>query len=297
MSGTGVRALARDVFFYDLRDPSDLLGGLVLNHGVTNANFYAMIGIVLVISSIYSLQNDKGETLPQDSQPLLPGKYFVVTGGIVDMVVTRTESLSTGTRVQVFRDQVRERDGGCVITKDKNFGAPYGVWRGFEAAHIFPLAYEKYWNENGFGRRITLQPSQGGSINSVENGLLLRADILTFPFVPVLDLHLTTIQDDYKIVCFQPDSSKVAGGFLDRGFLHDPRRPAPELLRWHFQQAVLTNMRGTGEPVFEHDFPRGSDITGDIRDGPKAAERMEFELFSRLAIHEELGPEDTALRD
>lgn len=47
-------------------------------------------------------------------------------------------------------------------------------------------------------------------------------------------------------------------------------------------------MRGAGEPVFEHDFPSGSDIIGDIRDGPKAAERMEFELFGRLAAHMEL---------
>ena len=29
--------------------------------------------------------------------------------------------------------------------------------------------------------------------------------------------------------------------------------------------------------------PPGSDIMADIRDGPKAAERMEFELFDRLA--------------
>jgi hypothetical protein len=42
-------------------------------------------------------------------------------------------------------------------------------------------------------------------------------------------------------------------------------------------------MRGVGEPDFEHDFPPGSDIMGDIRNGPKAAERMTFELCSRLA--------------
>lgn len=47
-------------------------------------------------------------------------------------------------------------------------------------------------------------------------------------------------------------------------------------------------MRATGEPVFENNFPPGSDIMGDIRDGPKAAERMEFELFGRLAAHVEL---------
>lgn len=81
MPGPGVRAIARDVFFYDLRDPSTLLGGLVLTPGITNANFYSMLDIILVISTTYSLQNDKSEALPHDSQPLLPGSYFVVTDG------------------------------------------------------------------------------------------------------------------------------------------------------------------------------------------------------------------------
>jgi hypothetical protein len=44
-------------------------------------------------------------------------------------------------------------------------------------------------------------------------------------------------------------------------------------------------MRGVGEPVFEHDFPPGSDIVGGILLGPKPAERMEFELFGRLGVH------------
>ena len=47
-------------------------------------------------------------------------------------------------------------------------------------------------------------------------------------------------------------------------------------------------MRGAGEPRFEHDFPPGSDIVGDILNGPRAAERMEFELFNRLAVQVEV---------
>jgi hypothetical protein len=41
-------------------------------------------------------------------------------------------------------------------------------------------------------------------------------------------------------------------------------------------------MRGAGEPIFEVDFS-GGDMMGEIRNGPKAADRMEYELFSRLA--------------
>jgi hypothetical protein len=80
----------------------------------------------------------------------------------------------------------------------------------------------------------------------------------------------------------------IAGKHLDPQLLNHPQRPIDELLRWHFRQAVLTNMRGPGEPVFEHDFPPGSNIMGHILRGPKAAERMEFELFGRLAAQVEI---------
>ena len=73
--------------------------------------------------------------------------------------------------------------------------------------------------------------------------------------------------------------------YLDQQFLNHPERPPDQLLSWHFRQAVLANVRGPGEPIFENDFPPGSDMTGQIRNGPKAAERMEFELFSRLAVY------------
>jgi hypothetical protein len=87
MPGEGVRALARDVFFYDLQDLDTLLGGLVLNRGVTNANFYALVGIALIISSPFFLQNDNGDTIPRDAQPLLPGNYFIVADGTVEVCI------------------------------------------------------------------------------------------------------------------------------------------------------------------------------------------------------------------
>ena len=181
MSGAGPRAILRDVFFFDFRDPLTLLGGLVLTPGVTNANFHAMIDIVLVVSSTYFLQNDNGETLQRDSQPLLPGNYYVVADGTVDVndeaILTRTMSINTGTRIQEFRDRVRQRDGRCVVTKTENLLAAVGSWTGFEAAHICPLAYEQQWNDQNFSRWITLPAAQGGAISSVQNGLLLQSNI------------------------------------------------------------------------------------------------------------------------
>jgi len=61
----------------------------------------------------------------------------------------------------------------------------------------------------------------------------------------------------------------------------DPHRVSDELLRWHFRQSVLANMRGAGEPVFEHDFT-GKDMMEEIREGPCAKERFELELSARL---------------
>jgi hypothetical protein len=77
-----------------------------------------------------------------------------------------------------FTEAVRSRDRRCVIS-GANVYTFDGVdfWEGFEAAHIFPLAYEGYWINRDYGRWITDQPTIGGSINSVQNGLLLDSTI------------------------------------------------------------------------------------------------------------------------
>jgi hypothetical protein len=62
----------------------------------------------------------------------------------------------------------------------------------------------------------------------------------------------------------------------------DPQRVSDQFLRWHFRQAVIANMRREGEPVFEHDFPAGTDMVKEIGEGPYAKERLEMELSARL---------------
>ncbi|OKO99323.1 hypothetical protein PENSUB_8710 [Penicillium subrubescens] len=90
--------------------------------------------------------------------------------------------------------------------------------------------------------------------------------------------------DGYKITDFGGNKWDVDGRVLDI-VCRDPNNPirvADELLRWHFCQSVLANMKGAGEPIFEHDFPPGTEVVGEILIGPLPAERMELELFSRL---------------
>jgi hypothetical protein len=85
--------------------------------------------------------------------------------------------MSNRTRVENFRNAVRARDRQCVILGDVVIDADIDDWWGFEAAHIFPRAYQGHWDDNYYSRWITIQPTAGGSINSVQNGLLLRSDI------------------------------------------------------------------------------------------------------------------------
>ncbi|KAF8423471.1 HNH endonuclease-domain-containing protein [Terfezia claveryi] len=276
------RSAGRDVQLYDANDPTTVLGGLILTNGVTNVNFYSMIEVFLLFGSEYVLRHEDGTELQRNDQALRRGSYFIVTDGTVTVInepwLVRTISVGSGTRVAEFREAVRQRDRRCVITGERIVSAR-GSWTGFEAAHIFPLAHEGNWKEHNFGHWISIHPSTGGSINSVQNGLLLRADVHN-----LFDSYDVSINpdDNYKVVCFDTDSKGIAGNYIEFG--NDERRPVDQLLRWHFRQAVFANMRGAGAPVFECDFPPGSDMMGEIRNGPMAAERMEFEMCSRLAV-------------
>lgn len=252
-----------------------------------------MIEIFILFNGEYILRNESGTTIKTDDSPLLPGNYYIDSPNPIQInnetPLIRTISLQTGTRVQAFTDAVRSRDRRCVITGTIATMADFDLWTGFEAAHIFPLAFEGIWNDYNFGRWIKSPPDEekikGGKINSNQNGLLLRSDIHQ-----LFDMYFISINpdDNYKIVCFGRDGAGIAGKHFDQRPLDDPQRPADQLLRWHFRQAVLTNIKGAGEPVFEHDFPPGSDIVGNILEGPQAAKRMEFELFSRLATQFDL---------
>ncbi|KAG9235385.1 hypothetical protein BJ875DRAFT_504056 [Amylocarpus encephaloides] len=254
------RFAGRDVHIFDGRDQ---VGGLNLTAGITNVNLYVMIEIFIIFNGENSLRNESNITIEKNNSTFA---WKVLYFNSVDPLQINTEmpllrmiSLQTGTRVQAFTDAVRSRDRRCVISGKIALNAHLNRWTGFEAAHIFPLAFEGLWKDHNFGCWIKSplngEKIKGGKINSAQNGLLLRSDIRQ-----LFDMYFISIN---------PDTSS--------------QRPADQLLRWHFRQAVSTNMKGAEESVFEYDFPPGSDIFGNILEGPKAAKRMEFELFSRLA--------------
>lgn len=80
---SGKRAVERDVFFYDIKNRDTQLGGLVLLPGITNANFYDMIEIVIFFSAPFSLYDDYGQVIARDATALLPGKYFIASNGTI----------------------------------------------------------------------------------------------------------------------------------------------------------------------------------------------------------------------
>ncbi|KAG0639261.1 hypothetical protein HOY80DRAFT_1016005 [Tuber brumale] len=281
------RSLWRDTYIYASDSRDTMLGGLWASEGITNANLYFMLEIFCFFTDTFHLHDDRKQVVERDGQQLQPGNYFVVTNGSVrvtdEVPLTRTTSSPSRTRVASFRDAVLQRDQRCIITGMRAVLAHVGRWRGFEATHIFPLAYESQWNDCNYGRLIIVPPTNEshGSINSVQNGITLTSDM--HEFFASYDLAINP-DDKYKIVCFTSDLTNyhIAGRQLDPMFTENPLRPPDDLLRWHFRQAVIVNLKGAGEPTFEADFPSGSDMIGEIMRGPKAGERMEFELFTRF---------------
>jgi hypothetical protein len=76
------RSADRNVHIYNDNDRTTVVGGLILNPGVTNANFYAMIRIFVELERrAFSLRNQSGIEIQKDHQPLQPGNYYIITSG------------------------------------------------------------------------------------------------------------------------------------------------------------------------------------------------------------------------
>ncbi|KAK9312354.1 HNH endonuclease-domain-containing protein [Lipomyces starkeyi] len=273
------RSLIRNVHLYDPSQPNEPLGGLYLNPSVTRKKFLRMLEIVIRANNPYSVLLRGTEVpLTPTEDPLQPGHYDIVCdvpGGMITVTdercIARALSRSVSTRRnRKFREQVRNRDGKCVITGLPNPVAFINDWTSFEAAHIFPLSHDELFRSLNYPQFVTNRSDETDiGINSCQNGLLMQSTIHqqfnTFKFAVDPD-------DNYKITTLDPVCRDPT----------DERRVVDEFLRWHFRQAVLANMKGEGESVFEFDFPDGSDMVAEILSGPRAGERMEAELSLRL---------------
>lgn len=75
------RSKGRDVHIFDATKPEASLGGLILTRGITNANLYAMIEILCKFDQSYYIRDEAELTVQKSVDPLLPGKYFLVSEG------------------------------------------------------------------------------------------------------------------------------------------------------------------------------------------------------------------------
>ncbi|KAI9762699.1 MAG: hypothetical protein M1840_001166 [Geoglossum simile] len=259
------RSLDRNIHFSDERNPDTILGGLIQNGSVTEKNFLSMFDMILVTTSpIRVYAKATGILVLQTDVPLQLGNYIVSCDDRIHVSneawLHRVISYSVSGRDNSFRDGVRARDGKCVISGIRKKSTASN-WSPFEASHIFPLELESLWVQFNYGRWVDDIDDDAGisKINSCQNGLLLRSDVHKD-----FDQYLLSVNSDdgYKVTVFGADTLDMDGRVLD--------------------PSILVNVRGEGEPIFEHDFPPGTDMMKEIREGPYAQERFERELAARF---------------
>ncbi|KAJ5899719.1 hypothetical protein N7495_004463 [Penicillium taxi] len=271
------------------------IGGLFQAGSITNGNFLSMLGILIITEVPFTVSSRlTGQNIQPDNQILSLGDYDIHVTPVTQTITVNNEPIFrriishnvTG-REECFTEDVRLRDKICCFSGDAVLTWQYDMWEGWEAAHIFPVAKGSLWNQWGFGRWITNGATGRhlNSINSIQNGFLIGSTLHK-----IFDhFRVSANPDDgYKITTFIPLTRPIDGRILELVCRdpNDPNRISDNLLRWHFRQSILVNMRGAGEPSWDDDFPPGRDVMRVIRSGPLPEERMEAELWDRLAMLE-----------
>ncbi|KAG0132636.1 HNH endonuclease-domain-containing protein [Tuber indicum] len=284
------RSRLRNVSYDDATKPDIPLGGFVQNGSITETNFHDILGILLVVEGPLRVQmRISSRIVSRTDAPLETGVYDIYCDTSIQVSdepwIYRLSSPNTCGREDRFNHEISNRDRKCVISGISNpeILIQANIWTTFEAAHIFPLEHESLWTQRDYGQWVEdIDDATGSStINSPQNGFLLQSDVHR-----MFDQYLISVNPDdgYKVVVFTIDFLGHDGKILDPVCRNpaDPHRVSDQLLRWHFRQSVLANMRGAGEPIFEHDFPSGTDIAGEIMAGPYGQERFALEIAARL---------------
>lgn len=227
----------------------------------------------------------------------------------------RTMSLNlseTGRRGPNFTSRIRERDQRCLVSGVT--AQSKGGWEEFHACHIFARAHLDLvscppsllgigpctllncctlhvvqWRAKRFASLVTdTGPSQGDAkIDSVQNGLLLLAH-----HHAAFDAHRFAVDVDrgYEIFDFTRDGERHGRRLLLDHLGGDDAsvRPLDALLREHFWQAVLANVRGASE-IYEDegddDWTNPDGLRMDnaaLHSTDSGRQRLELELGNRL---------------
>ncbi|KAG0129957.1 hypothetical protein HOY82DRAFT_467742, partial [Tuber indicum] len=264
-----------NIRFYDASDPTVVLAGFYQNGSITEANILSILEIFIEAEgkSLRIQARGSNHIVTQNDLPLAIEDYDLYCNGPIrvnqELLFNQHRSNARSARQTKFMKEIRARDAKCVIsgiamTEDL---MQIQEWCFFDAAHIFPVQWESLWVKFGFLRFITdMDDDNTGStkIHSCQNGFLLNKVAHS-----MFDRYMLSVNVDggYKVVVFADDIMGYHGRVLDpaRRNPDDPHHISDDLLRWHFRQFVLCNMRGGAEPTFEEDFQREPDKVHDIR--------------------------------
>ncbi|KAF8323479.1 uncharacterized protein EI90DRAFT_3076774 [Cantharellus anzutake] len=183
---------------------------------------------------------------------------------------------NTPSETEHYQTRVRARDPCCLIS-----GLPVirGNYSRFKAAHIFPRAHDIQWTHRGYPSRIT-DPAPlaevGGptKIDSIQNVLLLRSDLHD-----AWDNYEFGVNPDrgHVVIPFVPGYDDIAGKALKLDHIGN---------RDMYPSMTSCNMKGAGEPTWDHEDALGDGIMNlsrwDIWGGTAGREHLEYELAHRL---------------
>ncbi|PUU75870.1 hypothetical protein B9Z19DRAFT_1151983 [Tuber borchii] len=183
LASSSNRLAYRNTYIYNAEDRETALGGLYATGELTYSNLYSLVRIICVFDSKFHLEDETGTVMRCDQYEITPGKYYIVTTGTLRLTkrlpLFPQKPEEVGIRDPAFRGAVRLRDLRCVITGASPVVDGVAFFESFESAHIFPIKHYGYWEEHKLGDWITIPPASEsyGTINSVQNGMLLTRDM------------------------------------------------------------------------------------------------------------------------
>lgn len=111
--------------------------------------------------------------------------------------------------------------------------------------------------------------------------------LLCFPLIRHARSYYGSQQRGHVVIPFVAGYDDIAGKILKLDHIENrDLRPLDDLLRDHFFQGVLKNMKGVGEPAWDHEDALGDgalDLSRqEIWGGATGREHLEYELAHRL---------------
>ncbi|KAG0633588.1 hypothetical protein HOY80DRAFT_1012927 [Tuber brumale] len=236
------RSGLRNTLFYDAANPVVVLVGFRQNGSISVANLLSILEIPLVTEGkpVCVRARVLGDILTRNNISLEIRDHDIYCDNPIELTneawAQRLSSDSAAGMETRFCDGVRARDKKCVISSIVNpdIHIQHDMWTAFGATYIFPLEHEIVWIRSEYGRWITDMDGVAGS-----SKIHPRSKRQLF--------------DQYLVVVFDTDAWGYDGRILD------PVCPNPA------DPHLLADMRGLGEPIFEHDFPPGTDMRFELK--------------------------------